>query len=128
MGEAQASIGIDRGADEVWTVVGDFAGIGWMAGIDSVTVDGDDRTLQTMGLEIVEHLISRDDEARAITYGIVGGSLPVESHEATITVVPAGESCTVTWDVAVEPDGLTAIMEQTYQGALKALKERLEAE
>jgi hypothetical protein len=41
-----------------------------------------------------------------------------------VTVTPSGEVCTVTWDVDVEPDNLTDIMLQTYQGALQALKEK----
>lgn len=126
MGQAQASIDIERDPDAVWAVVGDFGGLGWMPGIDSCTVAGEDRTLAMMGMEIVERLLGRDEAARSITYGIVGGSLPVDKHVATITVNPAGAGSHVTWDVEVAPDTLTDIMQQTYQGALGALKERLE--
>ena len=57
--------------------------------MESCRVEGDNRILDTMGMTITEKLLSRDDAARAITYAIVDG-VPVESHEATITVTGAG--------------------------------------
>ena len=90
MGTARAEIDIDRPADEVWAVVGDFGGIAdWMPGIESCVVDGDDRVLKTMGMEIIERLERRDEEQRELVYAIVGG-VPVVNHKATITVVPQG--------------------------------------
>ena len=90
MGKARAEIEIGRTADEVWAVVGDFSGIaGWMPGVESCHIDGDDRVLAMMGMEITERLERRDDDERVLVYGIVGG-VPVGSHQATITVVPEG--------------------------------------
>lgn len=126
MGRAEASIDIARPPDEVWAVVGDFGGLGWMPGVESCTVEGDDRTLAMLGMEIVERQYGRDDAARSISYGIVGGGLTVDKHVATITVTPADAGSHVTWAVEVEPDSLTDIMQQTYAGALGALKQRLE--
>ena len=72
MGKARAEIDIDKPADEVWAVVGDFGGIGdWMPGIESCLVDGDDRILKMGGMEIIERLERRDDDEREIVYGIV---------------------------------------------------------
>ena len=92
MGKARAEIDIDRPADDVWAVVGDFGGIaGWMPGIESCEVDGDDRIIKIMGMEVTERLERRDEDAREIVYAIVGG-VPVANHKATITVVPDGTS------------------------------------
>ncbi len=120
-----AEIEIDASPADVWAVAGDFGGIGWMPGIDSVTVEGDVRTIAMMGMEIKEQLVSRDDAARAITYAIVDGPVPVESHQATITVHDARAGSRVTWEVSVEPEG-AALFKDIYQGSLGALKERLE--
>ena len=120
-----AEIEIDAAPADVWAVAGDFGGIGWMPGIDSVTVEGDVRTIAMMGMEVKEQLVARDDVARAITYAIVDGPVPVESHQATITVHDAGEGSRVTWEVSVEPEG-AALFKDIYQGSLGALKERLE--
>lgn len=120
-----AEIEIAASPADVWAVAGDFGGIGWMPGIDSVTVEGDVRTIAMMGMEIKEQLVSRDDAARAITYAIVDGPVPVESHQATITVHDASEGSRVTWEVSVEPEG-AALFKDIYQGSLGALKEKLE--
>ena len=61
MGKARAEIDIERPADEVWAVVGAFGGIAsWMPGIESCVVDGDDRVIKTMGMEVTERLERRE--------------------------------------------------------------------
>jgi mxaD protein len=125
MGTARAEIVIDKPADVVWSVIGDFGGIaGWMPGVESCTVDGDDRFLKVMGLEVTERLQSRDDDARVLVYCIVGG-VPVGNHKATISVDNEGAGSRVTWDVEVEPDDMTDVMHQMYQQSLEALKTHL---
>jgi uncharacterized membrane protein len=119
-------IEIDAPADEVWAVAGDFGGIEWMPGIESVTVEGDDRTINTSGMTIVERLVRRDDEARSISYSIVDGPVPIESHQATITVLAAGDGSRVSYSVTTEPDDAAAFMKDVYAGALKALKAKIE--
>ena len=127
MGKASAQIDIDRPADEVWAVVGDFGGIaGWMPGVESCVVDGDDRVIKMMGMEVIERLESRDDDARVLVYGIVGG-VPVINHKASISVAPVGDGAHVSWDVDVEPDEMTDLMHQVYAQSLQALKDHLSA-
>jgi carbon monoxide dehydrogenase subunit G len=124
MGKARAEIEIDRPADEVWAVVGDFGGIAaWMPGIESCHLDGDDRIIKMMGMEVTERLERRDEETRELIYSIVGG-VPVINHKATITVVPEGSKSQVTWDVDVD-DEMTDMMHQVYQQSLSALKDHL---
>lgn len=124
MGQARAEIDIDRPADEVWAVVGDFGGIAaWMPGLDSCHLDGDDRVLKMGTMEIIERLERRTEESRELVYGIVGG-VPVINHKATITVTPEGSGSHVTWDVDVD-DGMLDMMHQVYQQSLQALKEHL---
>ncbi len=125
MATAQAAIDIDRSADEVWTVIGDFGGLkSWMPGIESCRVEDSDRILSMMGMEITERLVSKTDDTRSLTYSIVAGA-PVESHQATITVTPTGTTSHVTWDVEAKPDEMAELMEGIYQQALEALKTHL---
>jgi carbon monoxide dehydrogenase subunit G len=125
MGRARAEIDIDRSPDDVWAVAGDFGSIGaWMPGLDSCVVDGDDRFLRMMGMEIIERLERRDPDERVLVYGIAGG-VPVANHRATITVWPEGNGSRVTWDVEVEPDEMTDMMHQVYQQSLQALRDHL---
>jgi mxaD protein len=125
MGSARAEIDIDTPPDEVWAVVGDFGGVAsWMPGVESCHVDGDDRFIKMMGIEVVEGLRRRDVSARVIEYGIVGG-VPVGNHLAAITVEPSGEGSHVTWEVEVEPDEMTDMFRDVYQQSLQALKDHL---
>jgi carbon monoxide dehydrogenase subunit G len=126
MGKGTAEIDINGSADDVWAVVGDFGGIAtWMPGMESCRVEGEDRILETMGMTITEHLVAKDDAARALTYSIVGG-VPIESHEAVITVTPTGDTSHVTWAVDATPDEMADLMTGVYQGALDELKKRIE--
>lgn len=121
-----AEISIDAPPADVWAVVGDFGGLIWMPGIEACTVDGDVRTISMMGMEIKEQLKGRDDDARSIAYSIVDGPVPLDSHLATITVHEGeGGGSRVTWQVDVEPEG-AAMFKDIYQGALGALKDKLE--
>jgi hypothetical protein len=125
MGEARAEITIDRSADDVWAVIGNFGELTWMPGLETCELDGDDRILGMFGMRIVERQLARDDEDRTLTYGIVDGDMKPEVHRATITVMPAGSGSFVTWDVETD-DNMVEVMQGAYTGALGALKEQLE--
>ncbi len=125
MSTARAEITIDKPADQVWAIIGDFGGLAsWMPGIDSCVIDGDDRILKMTGMEIIERLVRRDDDERELVYAIVGG-VPVINHKGTIHVVDAGGSSQVTWDVDVEPDEMADFMHTVYQQSLQALKDHM---
>ncbi len=127
MAQGTAEIDVDGTPDAVWALVGDFGGIaGWMPGMESCRVEGEHRILDTMGMTITERLVARDDTARAITYSIVDG-VPVEHHEATVTVTPSGDGSHVTWAVDATPDEMCDLMTTIYQQSLEALKARIEA-
>jgi hypothetical protein len=125
MGEARAEITIDRPADDVWAVIGNFGELTWMPGVETCELDGDDRILGMFGMRIVERQFSRNDEDRTLTYGIVDGDMKPEVHRATVTVMPAGSGSFVTWDVETD-DNMVEVMQGAYSGALGALKEQLE--
>ena len=124
MGEARAEITIDRPADDVWAVIGNFGELTWMPGVETCELDGDDRILGMFGMRIVERQLARDDEERTLTYGIVDGDMKPEVHRATIKVMPAGSGSFVTWDVETD-DNMVEVMQGAYTGALGALKEQL---
>ena len=128
MGSATKEIDIARPADDVWEVVRDFGGLAaWMPGIDSCRVEGKDRFLEMMGMELTETLLRLDEEGRVLAYGITKSPMPIEHHEATITVTAVDErSSHVTYTVDVAPDSMTDVMSNAYAGALQALKSRLE--
>ena len=126
MAERTATIDIAGTPDAVWAVAGDFGGIAdWNEGIDSCRVDGDTRVIEAMGMTITEALVSKDDAARSISYSVVDG-VPVESHQATITVSPSGDGSHVTYVVDAEPESMADLMQGVYQATLEALKSHVE--
>ena len=127
MASGTSEVDIDRSADDVWKVVGDFAGLAsWMPGIEKCTLNGDVRTIEMSGMEIGEQLVARDDAQRSLTYSIVSGPAPVDSHKATITVTPKGSGSHVMWAVEVAPDSMTEMFSGIYQQSLDALKAHVE--
>ncbi len=126
MADARAEIAVNATPDATWAIVRDFHGLdAWMPGIEELVSDGDDRVLSMMGMSIRERLVNLDEDAKAISYSIVDG-VPVESHQATITVVPAGDGCQVIWDVSATPDEMAGMMQGMYQQALEPLKAKAE--
>ena len=109
--------------DVVWAKIGDFGAIGDLfPALESFRVDGDDRFIGMFGLEIREHLLARDDQARSITYTVADG-VPIESHRATITVRTHDDGSLVQWAFVVEPDSMMPVFADTYKTALQALQE-----
>lgn len=125
MAKARAEIEIAKPVDEVWAVIGDFGSIGeWMPGVESCRVDGDDRILGLMGLEVIERLERRDEDEHVLIYRIVGG-IPVENHRATVSVSPTSGGSAVAWDFEVTPDDMAALLQGAYEQALATLKGKL---
>ena len=122
MAEGAVDVTVVAAPDEVWRRVGDFGAVKeFFPGIDSFRLEGDDRIIGMFGMEIRERLVSRDDETRTITYSVVGG-VPIDSHQASITVEPDGEGSKVTWAYAVSPDEMAPIFGDTYKAALVSLQ------
>jgi carbon monoxide dehydrogenase subunit G len=129
MAAGKAEVSIDRSPDEVWKLLRQFGGLAdWMPGIESCSVDGDVRTLQTMGIEIKEQLRSLDDDTRRISYSVVASPMGnLESHLATISADPEGSGTHVTWAVEVVPDELLGLFLPVYEGSVVELKKQLES-
>jgi len=127
MADGKVEVKIERSPDDVWALIGDFGGLAeWMPGIDACELDGDVRKLQTMGMEIHEQQMSRDDATRTISYSIVKSPMPVEHHLATLSVAPDGDGSLFTWAYEVRPDDMAAAFGPVYEGSAKAVKAQLE--
>jgi Polyketide cyclase / dehydrase and lipid transport len=130
---AQAEVTIDKPADEVWNLIGDFGNLSWIPNTKSLQLDDDIRTFQ-LGDSIVKHcLVGHDDTARSYTYALASDVAPdsgavVQAIEATISVVPDGPSaCTVTWTSETEErKGSSDTLGAFFQGILDHLKNQLE--
>jgi carbon monoxide dehydrogenase subunit G len=129
MADGKAEVSIARSPDDVWALVGQFGDLDvWMPGIDKCTVEGDVRTIETMGITIKEQARDRDDAARTTSYSVIESPMDnLESHLATISVTPEGDGCRLTWAVDVVPDELLGLFLPVYEGSVHAIKNQLEA-
>ena len=128
MASAKAEASIACSPDDIWKVVREFGDLGYMPGIDSCTVDGDVRTVGTMGIQVKEQLRDLDDDTRRISYSIIESPMTnMTSHLCTIAVDAEGDGTHLTWTVEVEPDELLPIFSGIYDGSVVALKEQFES-
>ncbi len=128
MASAKAEASIACKPDDIWKVVREFGDLSYMPGIDSCTVDGDVRTVGTMGIEVKEQLRDLDDDTRRISYSIVESPMSnMTSHLATIGIDAEGEGSHLTWTVEVEPDELLGLFEGIYAGSVASMKEKFES-
>ena len=129
MASGKAEATIERSPDDIWKVLREFGAVAeYMPGIDKCALDGDVRTIDTMGIQIKEQLRNLDDAKREISYSVVESPMGnLESHLATITVAPEGNGSHVTWAVDVSPDELLGLFLPVYEGSVAALKQQFEA-
>lgn len=124
----ERTIRIGAPAAAVWAAVRDFGGHGkWMPGAAQgaafMTWSGDpnrpgtQRRFAAPGQPVFAEQLNRiDDAARQIAYSIVEAPLPIEGHEATITVTPDGVGSIVSWAARFTSDAETARELDSFMG------------
>ena len=127
MADGKTEVTIAKPPEEVWALVRQFDGLdAWMPGIETCEVDGDIRTIETMGMEIQEQLKGRDDATRTISYSIVKAPISLEHHLATISVAAGGDGSILTWAWEIRPDDMAGAISPVYEASARAVKQQLE--
>lgn len=101
-------------ADAVWAIVSDFNGLGKFVPLVEKSVQqgngvGAIRTLTLPGNATTkERLDVLDEQARTLTYSIVGAS-PFSEYSSTMSVRSVGPTeCEFEWSATFEPQGMSA--------------------
>ena len=120
-------IHVNRSPSDVWKVISDAGAISaWFPGIETSTADGGVRRCSVAGgTELVEQIVTVDDELRRFQYSITEG-MPVEFHLGTIDVLPDGDGSLVIYSTDVLPDEAKELMDDALAGGLAGLKAHLE--
>jgi hypothetical protein len=148
MAKLRAQIRIERSADDVWAVIGDFGDLRWNPKVATLHLAGNVRTTTMVGqpdIEIDEREVGRDDAARTYSYdlsefrGNTVMELPgghsfdlnaISGHLlATITVEPDGPSASnVLYDLEMDEghDATAPATLANYQACIEGLKRQLE--
>jgi len=127
----EVSVDVAVTPDAAWAVIGDPLAVPrWYPTYVSCVVVGDTRTLRRAdGGVLIERLLERDDAARTYAYSVVSG-VPLRSHRASFSVVPADGGCRVVWYTDAEPEDpkidMEARLADRQREALDGLKRLLE--
>jgi hypothetical protein len=111
--------------DQAWAVVGAPDRVReWFPGIESCTVEGDQRVVVTgSGLPMPEHLLTVDPSLRRLQYRITAPMF-VE-HLSTIDVHDLGaQGCLVVYSVDADPAPLALVIGGAAREGLEALTAR----
>lgn len=131
------SITVAADADTVWSLIGDFAGLGaWHPSVPPAQLEGDPtqvgsiRTFSVDGRVVArEELVARDPEARTYSYEVLDPMLPIRDYVATLAVNPEGDKSEIRWSARYESeDDAVATVEQifgdgVYVAGLQAVQE-----
>ena len=128
----KVSMSTDLGvsADKVWTLIGGFNSLpDWDPDVEKSVLENGGRVRRLSikgGGTILERLESIDDEARACTYTILDGPLPVRNYRATLKVIGKGKACKVEWSSEFDPVGneadASAVIRGVYEAGLSSLR------
>ncbi|MCW2663408.1 MAG: hypothetical protein JWP83_4560 [Mycobacterium sp.] len=118
-------------ADQVWRVIGDWAGgpVGMAHGhVVSSRAEGNVRVVVfTNGNIACERLVARDESARRIVYSLIGDTVRPEHDNAVMQIVPNGPGrCRFIWSRDVLPDELAQPLHTAMQEAAPIIKRTLE--
>ncbi len=125
-------------ADQVFAVIGDFAGLEKNEMIKDFTVTGTgvgavrSITLANGGV-IEERLEKYDAQARTFTYAIINEqtALPVAKYVSTVVVTPVhANTSLINWSSTFEPVGISEAQAETiiagvYKGGISRTRRRL---
>ncbi len=123
-GSIRHDVRIGRSADDIWALVGDPARLDeWFPGIESCTVDGDQRVIVTRsGLPMPEQLLTVDNTLRRFQYRIT--SPLFTEHLGTVDVHDLEDGTAL---VVYSTDAAPAALALVIGGAARAALANLAA-
>lgn len=119
---------IDKSPDEVWSSVSDAGNISsWFPAIEESSLDGSTRSCTMAGGgELIEEIVTSDDELRRFQYRITDGAMKPDFHLGTIDVLEDGDGSLVIYSTEITPDELYPVMDKSIGSGLRGLKSSLE--
>ena len=127
---------LGAGVDEVWKLVGDFAGFVEAMGIP-VESDGEGvgstRTIAMGGSDTIERLEKLDNDTKTVQYSLLQGPLPVENYLSTmqLSAIDSGRT-RLEWSSEFDPAGMSEAdaikaIRGIYRGGIAGLQARFGA-
>ena len=115
-------------ADPLWSIVGTPDRIDWVPGAASCTFDGEVRSLSLPGAgNIKERILSRDADQRTMEYSCFETPAPLESHHASMQIIPSASGCRLIWETSVTPAAFEGFIRASMEGCLEKIGEILDS-
>ncbi|MFJ7911588.1 SRPBCC family protein [Kitasatospora sp. NPDC096204] len=132
MATIHRDVPIDATPEEIWAAIRDWGEVHRRLAPGFVTdthVEGDVRLVTFEdGTVVHELIVSLDDDARRIAYAVVGGSLSVFHHHASMQVfAEAGGRSRFVWITDVQPHGLAEPIATMVDRGVRTIRKTLEA-
>ncbi|GAB3285714.1 SRPBCC family protein [Parahaliea aestuarii] len=127
---------LDAPLEKVWQVVSDFSNLDWFAGAERVEQVGEGvgqvRRIFMPGSEqpVEEKLLALDPERHSLEYQVLEGGVNImQDYRVVASLEQAGDGTTARWDASfsgvsvesVEPESMSAMMQDMYGGMLDAI-------
>jgi hypothetical protein len=122
---------IDAGLEEAWAAIRDWGRVHHRLApgfVVDTRVEDDVRVVTfTDGTVVRELIVSLDDKARRIAYSVVGGSLDVVHHHASMQVfAEAGDRIRFVWITDVQPHSLAEPISAMVDQGIRVIQRTLE--
>ncbi|MEU1287944.1 SRPBCC family protein [Kitasatospora sp. NPDC005856] len=132
MATIHRDVPIDAAPEEIWAAIRDWGEVHHKLAPGFVTdtrVEGDVRLVTFEdGTLVHELIVSLDDDARRIAYAVVGGSLNVFHHHASMQVfAEAGGRSRFVWIIDVQPHSLAEPIAAMVDQGIRTIRKTLEA-
>ncbi|MEU8516827.1 SRPBCC family protein [Kitasatospora sp. NPDC048722] len=132
MATVHRTVSIDADPEEVWAAIRDWGGVHRRLApgfVVDTRVEGDVRVVTFAdGTVVHELIVSLDDDDRRIAYAVVGGSLEVVHHHASMQVfAEAGGRSRFVWITDVRPHGLAEPIAAMVDQGLQVIRRTLDA-
>ncbi len=105
----------------IWEIIGDISRCDWVPGVESIEVNGNERTFKMSGMgKLVERIIDSNDNEMELTYSAIETMAPIKHHLAKIKLSSQGKETVFKWSTEIDPpefadairDGMIASLDQ----------------
>ena len=88
----------------IWEIISDISRSDWVPGVESIEVNGNERTFKMSGMgRLVERIIECNDSEMELTYSAIETMAPIKHHLAKIKLSSQGKETIFQWYTEIDP-------------------------
>lgn len=88
----------------IWEIIGDISRCDWVPGVESIELNGNERTFKMSGMgRLVERIIECNDSEMELTYSAIETMAPINHHLAKIKLSSQGKETIFQWSTEIDP-------------------------